>query len=114
MKITKLLILFLLLSLKGFSQQAQCVSVKKVNGNEVRTNIPCNFPISTSEIVSFSEALNTWYTNNPKLIAVVLTPNSSPSNNSIEIPFSVYNQFSDAKKKAVNGIPYFYKIINNN
>jgi hypothetical protein len=113
MKLTKILILFLFLSLKGFSQQAQCVSVKKVNGNEVRTNIPCDFPISTSEIVSFSEALNTWYTNNPTLKAVVLTPNSYPSNNSIEIPFLIYDQFSDAKKKTVNGIPYFYKIINN-
>ena len=113
MKLTKLLILLLFLSLKGFSLQAQCVSVKKVNGNEVRTNIPCDFPINTSELASFTEALNNWYTNNPTLKAVVLAPNSFPSNNSIEIPFSIYNQFSDSKKKTVNGINYFYRVIKN-
>jgi len=116
MKLTKILTFlfisssFLLLTNDTFGQ---CVSVKKENGTEVRTNIPCDFPINTSEVPSFTEALNTWYSNNPTLKDVVLIPKSTPSNNFIEIPFLIFDQLSDAKKKKVNGLSYFYKVIKN-
>ena len=91
---------------------SQCVFVKKENNVEIRVNIPCNFPIITNEIIDLKEVLNTWYINNPTLKNIVILPNSSPGNSFIEIPFFIFDKFPDSKKKTVNSIQYFYKVIN--
>jgi len=119
-KITRLILMQVVLL--GFSLLfnstnafSQCTAVKSENGKVVRVTIPCDFPIATvADTSSMTQALDTWYSKNPTLQNVVITPMSAPGNTIIEIPFTIYNKFSDPKKKTINAISYFYKVINQN
>ena len=63
------------------------------------------------EQTSFDLNIKIWNENNPTLTKVNLVPRAVGGNYNIEIPFSIYSQFSVDRKKAVDAIPYFYKVI---
>jgi len=99
---------------------AQCTYVTIENGKETKISIPCDFPVLLSsnkpeqDRNNFNAELEKWFSNNPTLKNIVLTPMSAPGKQFIEIPFSSYTQFDASKKKMVDAISYFYKVTEKN
>ncbi len=114
---TKVFLLCLLLAFGSSKAFAQCNYVTTENGKETRLNIPCDFPVKTrTGDTSLSESnfkteLLVWQTANPTLKNIVVYPTANPCNMFIEIPLSNYNSFTDLKKKRIDALKYFYKII---
>lgn len=113
---TKVFLLCLFMVLGSSKAFSQCNYVTTENGKETKLSIPCNFPVLLSsskpeqDRSNFNAELEKWYSNNPTLKNIVLTPMSHSSDQFVEIPFSSYTQFDAPKKKMVDAISYFYKV----
>ena len=115
---TKVFLICLFMAFGSSKAFSQCTYVTTENGMETKLSIPCNFPVLESivgaadmEQTSFDLNIKKWHANNPTLSSVNLTPRAVGGNYHIEIPFSNYSEFSVEKKKVVDAIPYFYKVI---
>jgi hypothetical protein len=118
--LSQVVLLCLFMALGSSKAFAQCTYVTIENGKETKISIPCDFPVLLSsnkpeqDRNNFNTELEKWYSNNPTLKNIILTPMSHPSDQFIEIPFSSYTQFDASKKKMVDAISYFYKVTEKN
>jgi hypothetical protein len=85
--ITQVFLLSLLLVLVTNKTKAQCTYVTTENGKETKLSIPCDFPVLLNtnkpeqDRSNFNAELEKWYSNNPALKNVILTPMSHSGNN---------------------------------
>ncbi len=114
---SQVLLLGLILVLQNNKVSAQCIHLTTENGIENKLNIPCDFPVFINnnqpeqDKLNFESELKNWFINNPKFKDLQIAPASHLTNYSVEIPFSVYSSFTLDKKKMIDAIPYFYKVV---
>jgi hypothetical protein len=114
---TKFFFFCLLMAFGSSKAFAQCTYVTIEDGKETKISIPCDFPVKyrleNSDLAEkqFKSELLAWQTANPNLKDVMVYPIVNNGNVFIEIPLSNYNSFTDLKKKRIDTLMYFYKII---
>ncbi len=113
----QLLFVIILLSLGNNKLFSQCNYVTSNDSVETKLNIPCDFPVkyrvgdAQKSENNFNSELIVWQTANPTLKNVIVYPNGKINNVFIEIPLANYNSFSELKKKRIDALNYFYKVI---
>ncbi len=115
--LSQVILLCLFMAIGSSKAFAQCNYVTIENGKETKISIPCDFPVKyrlgNSELAEkqFKSELLVWQTANPNLKDVMVYPIVNNGNVFIEIPLTNYNSFTDLKKKRIDTLNYFYKII---
>lgn len=115
----KFIFLTVMLSLFAFTQQAQaqCNYVVQNNSDKISQSIPEDFPVYKStgdkaaDDAAYQSEFSTWRSNHPEVPLAFFGP-MVPGTAYIEIPKTVYDGYSAARKEAIDKNPDYYKVLN--